>query len=65
MTKRDAVEVSGIWLRNIGEDMEVLAEVGGRWVVLISYRVGRLGQQISHIVEPEGVRAVARRQGVT
>lgn len=49
----DAVEVHGIWLRRIGDDLQVLAEVApGDWRLVIT---SWFGGQVSHIVEPRGI----------
>lgn len=49
----DPVCVHGIWLRKIGDDLQVLAEVApGDWrLVITSWAAG----QLSHIVEPRGI----------
>lgn len=49
----DPVGVHGIWLRRIGDDLQVLAEVApGDWrLVITSWAPG----QVSHIVEPRGI----------
>lgn len=46
------VEISGIWLRRMGDNIEVLAEVDGVWkLVIVEYFDGN----ISHIVETGGI----------
>ncbi len=49
----DAIEARGaIWLRTIGERVQVLVERDGAWrLVIDEYHDG----PISHIVEPEGI----------
>lgn len=49
------VPITGIWLRNGAgsDDLEVLAEVDGRWRTVI---VESFGGPLSHIVEPLGIR---------
>lgn len=48
------VEVSGIWLRNNPNAIEVLAEVGSKWKLVIS-EPAMVEAGISHIVEPIGI----------
>lgn len=51
---RETVEVSGIFLRRLGDYVIVEAEVEGRWVEVIrEHHDGAF----SHIVEPSGIRA--------
>jgi hypothetical protein len=52
----DTVEVSGIWLRRIGEEMQVLAEVDGEWRLIMSEHPD---DNVSHIMEPAGIMAAA------
>lgn len=56
----EAIAVGGIWLRGCGpEHIEVLAEVGGEWrVVIPSQHIepGHQTQTVSHIVEPSGIQ---------
>lgn len=49
----DSVRVTGIWLRRNGDLAEVLAEVDGEWLLVISEQ---LEGHFSHIVEPGGIR---------
>ena len=50
------IAVQGIWLRSIGDTLEVLAQVDGEWCVVITeHRNGPM----SHIVEPRGIAAAA------
>lgn len=46
------VSVSAIWLKTIGDDVIVEAEIGGRWVELIRERSDGA---YSHIIEGNGV----------
>jgi len=60
-TQDAVVSVSGIWLRGGENSMQVLAEVDGRWRVVIEEYVPLHGNDgavwpISHIVEPSGIR---------
>lgn len=50
----NAVPVSGVWLRTIGDHVEVLAEIDGEWKLLIR---DHRESNISHIIEPLGMRA--------
>jgi hypothetical protein len=53
---KEAVPVTGVWLRNVGDKIEVLVEVNGEWRVAIhGYTLGYRDQEISHIVEPAGI----------
>lgn len=49
--KHEPVAVGGIWLRSIGDNIEVLVERDGQWYVVIQ----EYGNTISHIVEPLGI----------
>jgi HK97 family phage prohead protease len=50
------VSISGLWLRQLGAKLEVLAEVGGVWRIAIRETLIDLEDQtISHIVEPIGI----------
>lgn len=46
--------VQGIWIRAIGDHVELLAEVDGKWRFLCRER---LDSAFSHIVEPIGIHA--------
>lgn len=46
------VPVEGIWLRRIGNDLQVLAQVDGRWKLVIEEL---WDGNISHIVEYDGI----------
>ena len=50
---REEIRVGGIWLRRIGDRIQVLAEVDGRWSLVIDEGDGA---GLSHIVETEGIR---------
>ena len=52
----EPVEVTGIWLLRLGNDVFVKAEIDGAWVEVI--REGIDGS-FSHIVEPGGMRKAA------
>ena len=60
MNFRKGVTVTGIWLRTIGGQIKVLAEIDGQFRLLIQETVvecdGRL-TPISHIIEPSGILA--------
>lgn len=46
---------TGIWLRSIGAEVEVLVEINGEWKVAIKTSSDPLAQGvISHIAEPAG-----------
>lgn len=45
------IEVTGIWSRRRGDNIETLVEVGGTWRVAISERYDGA---FSHIAEPSG-----------
>jgi hypothetical protein len=48
----NGVEVRGIWLRKIGDQVQVLAEVDNQWRLVIEERQDG---NFSHIVEPSGI----------
>jgi hypothetical protein len=48
------ISISGIWLRNIGDHIQVLAEFDGKWHVVIE-EYCPVPLNISHIVEPRGM----------
>lgn len=52
MGRQDPVPVTGIWLRRIGSEIHVLAELDGEWRLVI---VDTPDGPISHIVEPAGM----------
>ncbi len=47
------ISVSGVWLRRVGDDIQVLVETNGRWKLVITEL---MDGQISHIVEPAGIK---------
>lgn len=54
---KDFVEAQGVWLRRRGDRLEVLVQVGETWRVAIVEPWPSDGQaEISHIVEPKGIR---------
>lgn len=46
------MKVSGIWLRRMGEDVQVLAEIDGEWKLVITEAHDGM---FSHIVEEAGM----------
>lgn len=52
MGKKAPVEINGLWLRKIGDEVQVLVSMGGRWRVVIQERGDG---EFSHIVEPGGI----------
>ena len=52
---RDSIAVSGIWLRWIEGMVQVLAEVDGKWRLLMEEPVDG-NPTFSHIYEPSGIR---------
>lgn len=50
----DFIAVDGIWLRRIGDEVQVLADVGGAWRLVITEHADG---NYSHIVEPAGIRS--------
>lgn len=53
---RESVSVTGIMLRKLGDDIEVLAEVDGTWrLVIVEPFIDNDGW-ISHIAEPYAIR---------
>lgn len=63
MSLKDPVAISGVMLRNVGNDLFVEVEICGEWVMAIKESVADVGGQISHICEPLGIReAVQRRE---
>jgi hypothetical protein len=53
MNTKDSVKISGVWLRQIGNRIQVLVEHGSTWFLVIEETAGAA---FSHIVEPEGIR---------
>lgn len=49
---KSPIAVTGIWLKNIGTDVIVEAEIEGQWVEVIRERSDGI---FSHIVEPGGM----------
>lgn len=54
MASSPSIAVEGVWLRRVGDEMQVLAEVDGSWRLLVSEPVEG---SCSHIVEPHGIRS--------
>lgn len=52
MGKKAPIEINGLWLRRIGDETQVLVQVGGRWRVVIQEQ---FDAQFSNIVEPGGI----------
>lgn len=52
MPKQEPIEISGIWLRSSGNNIEVLVERDGQWYSVIREY---MGGSISHITEPLGI----------
>jgi len=56
MSKDETVSISGIWLRKIGDKVQVLAESKGKhgrhWFLVIEEQEDGA---FSHIAEPEGI----------
>ena len=46
------VPVSGIWVRRIGDDIQLLAEIDEQWRLIA---IDPLDGHLSHIVEPSGI----------
>jgi len=55
MNIKKVVPVSGIMLRNAGQELIVEAEIDGNWVEVIREFVGPMQFSISYIVEPDGI----------
>lgn len=56
--KNETIPVSGVWLRGVGNDVEVLVEVDGEWRRAIpSQGINTAGglQTVSHCVHPSGI----------
>lgn len=49
----EPIPVNAVWLRGVGNELEVLVEIDGQWHLLITE--GRTGP-ISHICENAGIR---------
>ena len=52
MAQENPVEVTGIWLRSIGDKLEVLAEIDGEFRLVITES---MGGPMSHIAEVSGM----------
>lgn len=50
------IPISGVWLRHIGENMEVLVEVAGDWYLCISEHIGPNETGITYIANAQGIR---------
>jgi hypothetical protein len=59
MIKKEGIEVTGIWLLRLGEDVVVRAEIDGRWVEVIREYDPSGDASFSHIVESGGMREAA------
>jgi hypothetical protein len=66
--EKDNICISGIWLRSWHEGrMQVLVEMAGQWYVVIDDYAPLYEMEVSHIVEPVGIKQrvnAARRKGV-
>lgn len=52
---QEPVPVSGIWLRTVSDGLQVLAEVEGKWRIVIEEAASTEDLMMSHIVEPSGI----------
>lgn len=52
----NTVPVTGIWLRTVGDYIEVMAEVDGTWRVVIREYAPLREQTISHCAHPDRMR---------
>lgn len=52
MRKKLPIQINAIWLRRIGDETQVLVNVGGRWRLVIQEP---FDSNFSHIVEPGGI----------
>lgn len=50
--RQEAVPITGVWLRRIGDTAEVLVERDGRWFLVIDELADG---NYSHMVEPAGI----------
>ena len=58
---KDAIEITGLMLRNEGEHVVVEIEVGGKWYQVIKEFSGTIESSFSNIIEPAGIRTVMER----
>jgi len=58
----DSVQVSGVMLRNEGNDLIVEIEINAKWIQVIRESDGRLATKISHVVEPAGLLRAAQEE---
>ncbi len=52
-TEKTSISVTGIWLRTIGREVQVLFESGGKWHIAI--REKQPLDSVSHIIEVPGM----------
>jgi hypothetical protein len=56
MAKQPPVSITGVWLRTIGDRVQVLLEIAGQWRLINDERLGDGAKTIiSHITEPGGI----------
>jgi hypothetical protein len=48
----DPIPITGVWLRRIGDEAQVLVEIDGKWRMCVTEP---LDGNFSHIVEPSGI----------
>jgi hypothetical protein len=53
MPNQEPVEITGAWVRRIGDNVEMLIERNGNWYLIATEHVDGA---FSHIVEPNGIR---------
>jgi len=58
---KSAISVTGIWLQGIHGSVKVLAEIAGRWVVVIHEQDVTVGPT-SHIVEASGMAQCSAKE---
>lgn len=52
MSKKKAIEITGLWLRRRGDKAEILVERDGKWYLCAAEY---LDNNFSHIIEPLGI----------
>jgi len=60
--RKHHVEITAVWLRNVGETLIVEVEIDGVMIPAISEYVGKMEFSVSHIVEGSKIYDNAKRK---
>lgn len=52
MGRKPPIEINGLWLRRIGDQVQVLVQINGRWRIVMEEQ---FDSEFSRVVEPGGI----------